>query len=274
MGVKTGIPWCDHTFSPWEGCVKISPGCDACYASARDEWLHHGDNWGKDAARLMHKDAYWEQPFKWDAAAFKSGIRKRVFCGSLMDIMEDRRDLDAPRARVFDIIPRTPNLDWLLVTKRPMNFRHLLPKEWLKSMPRNIWGITTVESEAYTWRIAELLNVPFAIHGVSYEPALGPVDFSPWLARGLNWVIVGGESAQRGHVPREFRLAWARRTVLDCDKYLRAAFVKQLGSAPASSRPDDLVQIKHPKGEVVSEWPRDIRIQNFPRSNKWSMGLL
>lgn len=271
MAETTGIPWCDATFNAWEGCVKISPGCDGCYAAARDERLHHGENWGMDAARYPHTDAYWKQPLKWDKEAFHAGVRKRVFCGSLMDIMEDRRDLDQHRARVFDLIRHTSCLDWLLVTKRPMNFRRLLPKEWLKSMPQNVWGITTVESQDYTWRIDELLKIPFAIHGVSYEPALGYVDFSPWLARGLNWVIVGGESDQRGHVAREFRLAWARRTVLDCDKYLRAVFVKQLGSAPASSIPLELVTITHKKGEAIEEWPRDLQIRQFPRGDKWGM---
>lgn len=34
MAENTKIEWCDHTFNPWHGCEKISPGCANCYAAA------------------------------------------------------------------------------------------------------------------------------------------------------------------------------------------------------------------------------------------------
>lgn len=265
MGEQTKIAWADHTFNPWEGCVKISPACDSCYAAARDERLHHGDNWGKDADRLMHKDAYWRQPFKWNRDAIAAGKKRRnVFCGSLMDIMEDRRDLDAARRRVYDLVMMTPYLNWLFVTKRPMNFRRLLPMAWLDEMPHNVWGITTVESVEYTWRIDELLEIPFRVHGVSYEPALGPVDFRPWLERGLHWLIIGGESKQRGHVARDFLLEWAHDGIAACRETGRAALVKQVGSSPVMG-PEDFINIRHPKGEDMEEWPLSLQVQEFPK---------
>jgi protein gp37 len=265
MGEVTKIAWCDHTFSPWEGCVKISPGCDGCYAAARDVRLHHGGNWGKDAARLMHKDAYWRQPLKWNKAAKAVGQRRRVFCGSLMDVMEDRLDLDEFRYRLYELILATQYLDWLLVTKRPMNFKRLLPAEWLhRSMPQNVWGITTVEADNYSWRMHDLLNIPFRVHGVSYEPALEAVDFRPWLERGIKWLIIGGESKQRGHVARDFHLKWAEDGIAACRETGRAPFVKQLGSFPVDVA-DSLFQIRHPKGEAMEEWPRSLQVQEFPK---------
>ncbi len=263
MGEFTKIAWADHTFNPWEGCVKISPGCDACYASARDVRLHHGENWGMNAPRLVHRDAYWMQPLRWNRIALESGVRARVFCGSLMDIMEDRRDLDPARARLYQIIRLTPYLDWLLVTKRPMNFQRLLPAGWLGNMPKNIWAITTVESREFTWRIDELFKIPFRIRGVSYEPALGPVDFRPWIHRGLDWLIIGGESKQPGYNPREFDIAWAADAIAQCEGTRCAPFVKQLGSAPMDGA-EMLFNIRHNKGEDPEEWPASFRVRRLP----------
>lgn len=262
---ETTISWCDFTFNTHEGCTRISPGCDNCFAAARDERLHHGENWGKDAPRLMHRPAYWLQPLRWNDAAAIRVIRYRVFCGSLMDVMEDRRDLDAVRDKLYDLIRLTPHLDWLLVTKRPMNFKRLLPAEWLyRSMPQNVWGITTVEADSYAWRMHDLLNIPFRVHGVSYEPAIEYVNFRPWLQRGIKWLIIGGESRQRGGEPRPFEIRWAEDGVAACRETGRAPFVKQLGSNPVDGH-NELFQIRHKKGEAMEEWPRSVQFQEFPK---------
>jgi protein gp37 len=107
--------------------------------------------------------------------------------------MEDRRDLDADRERLYTLIEVTPWLDWMLLTKRPQNYRRLLPEHWLEEPPENVWLLTTVESTDYLWRIEELLRVPTAIHGISFEPLLGPVTLGP-LAHQIDWAIIGGES--------------------------------------------------------------------------------
>jgi protein gp37 len=186
---ETKIEWAHYTFNPWEGCVNISPACDGCYAQARDIRLHHAENWGKDALRLFHVDSYWKQPAKWNREAEAAGEIRNVFVGSLCDIMEDRRDLDAPRDRVFALFEVLKWLNLMLVTKRPQNFRRLLPKRWTdagnykQNFPTNVWGIVTVESPEYEWRIAELLKFDFAVCGVSYEPALAAVNFAPWMMR-------------------------------------------------------------------------------------------
>lgn len=162
---------------------------------------------------------------KWNRAA--QG-RERVFCASMADVMEDRRDLDALRARLWDLIDATPNLDWLLCTKRPENFIRFLPKRWFDGRFLNVWLLTTVESEAYLRRLDDLAAIGLSvIRGVSYEPALGPVDFRPWLKSGvLNWVIAGGESGSGSQAPDP---DWFRSARDQCAEFGVAFFFKQWG---------------------------------------------
>lgn len=211
MGIDTRISWTTHTFNPWWGCVKVSPACDECYAE-RDSKRYGHAVWGKDAPRRQLSDHYWQQPLKWNELAFQQGIRERVFSGSMCDVMEDRSDLAPLRMRLYNLIENTPQLDWQLLTKRPQNFVRFLPSHWLAAPRTNVWLMTTVESQEYVWRLVALLKTPAVIRGISYEPALGPLDLSTnaipelWNSR-LHWVIAGGESGPRARPsnPQWFR---------------------------------------------------------------------
>jgi len=192
MGIETEISWTDHTFNPWWGCVKVSPACDRCYAetfSKRVGFAESGSKfpiWGKQAGRRFFAGSHWSEPLKWDKNAAKEGVRKRVFCGSMCDVMEEyngtehlvREGLEESRRWLYSLIERTANLDWLLLTKRPQNFRRFLPKGWLANPRPNVWGMATVESQEFMWRAKELCQTPFAIRGISAEPLLGPLDFT------------------------------------------------------------------------------------------------
>lgn len=229
---KTKIEWTDYTFNPWWGCTRVSPGCDHCYA---ETWAKRCGLtvWGKDAERRFFGDKYWNEPLKWDWDAQVAGVRRRVFCGSMCDVMEDRpelvlgnADLHACRARLFDLIERTANLDWLLLTKRPQNFQRFLPAAWLKNPRPNVWGMTTVESSEYLWRVEKLLATPFHVRGLSLEPLLGPVDISSASDWGVDWVIVGGES---GPGARPMHPDWVRSTRDQCVAAGAPFFFKQWG---------------------------------------------
>lgn len=137
MSENTTIEWCNHTFNPWRGCVKISAGCAHCYAetlSKRNPAVL--GEWGKDAARVEAVESYWMQPLKWHKAAVKAGEIHTVFVGSLMDVGEDRRDLDPLRDRLMALIALTPlqrgedgrlsGLRYLLLTKRPAALKRYL----------------------------------------------------------------------------------------------------------------------------------------------------
>ena len=206
MGENSKIEWTDHTFNPWIGCVNISPGCDHCYAEALSKRTGIA-KWGKDQPRHRTAVAYWKQPIRWNEAAKRSGENAKVFCASLADVMEDRRDLDGMRAELFALIEATPFLDWLLLTKRPMNFSRLLPAKWVATPRPNVWLLTTVESSEFLWRVDALKSVPAAVHGLSCEPLIGAMPTLIEYLDGIDWVIAGGES---GPGARPMKADWVR----------------------------------------------------------------
>ena len=246
MGNVTGISWCDHTFNPWAGCTKVSPACDNCYAE-KDTKRYGYVKWGKDADRRRTSMAYWRQLDQWNAAAKAEELRRRVFVGSWCDIMEDRPELQPIRLDMYVHIEDCPNLDFLLLTKRPQNFRKFLPQSWLRNPRSNVWGMTTVESEDYLWRAKELVETPFSVRGLSCEPMLGPISlrWPLWAPlkeypytnneydglRMLDWVIVGGES-QVG--ARPMPIEWARELRDQCVAAGVAFHFKQWGEHDAN----------------------------------------
>jgi protein gp37 len=232
MGVSK-IEWTWYTMNFWEGCQKVSPGCQNCYAWRRDLRLHRGANWGPGSARLEHKDPYWRQPIRWNLEAEAAGQMRPVFCGSLMDCLEDGPGLSAIRERGFELIRRTPALMWLLLTKRPENAIHLLPTSWYIRWPHNVMlGISGEDDEHFELRSQILLrDIPAkAPLFLSAEPLLGNVaSIAGHIDRLLpmfSWVIGGGES-QKG--ARPFHPYWAR-ALRDACKRLEIPFMwKQNG---------------------------------------------
>lgn len=214
MGKETEISWTDATFNPWWGCVKVSPGCQNCYALTLSKRFGH-DIWGpaKTTSRRLFGAKHWAEPMKWNDEAAKAGLRKRVFCASMADVYEDHPQVRDARSQLFNLIVNTPYLDWLLLTKRPENIVRMGPMAWRLTPPENVWFGTSVENqEQADKRIPELLKVPAKVRFLSCEPLLGPVDLSPWMvfegqyekaewmlakwgaSQPLDWVICGGES--------------------------------------------------------------------------------
>ena len=195
LAKNSRIEWTTHTFNPWWGCVKVSPACKHCYAEA---WAKRVGSrvWGIKAERRFFGDKHWSEPIKWDAVAAQAGERPRVFCASMADVFEDRRDLDDARIRLWKLIEATPNLDWLLLTKRPELVRKMVP--WGQSWPANIWLGTTVEDQEWAEeRLPHLAEIPAAVRFISAEPLLGSLNISRWLGEHIDWVITGGESGPK-----------------------------------------------------------------------------
>ena len=246
----SAIAWTTNTYNPWIGCTKVSPACDNCYAESFSMQKRFVTAWGKDTERHVTKTA--KDVRAWQRRLAKTGGREYVFCASLADLFETHPTAEQERPKVWDLIRETPNLDWLLLTKRPQGFARM-PADLL-TMP-NVWPGTTVESSAYLWRCDALIELgPIAgTKWVSYEPALGPVDFTSHLIQGIDWVIVGGESKQplgtRSLVP--FNLEWARAVIAQCRVTGATPFVKQLGSA-------------FPQHTDPSAWPEDLRVREYP----------
>lgn len=241
MAENSKIEWTTHTFNPWRGCTKISPGCANCYA----ETLSHRNPsvlgvWGDKGTRVVASEAMWREPLKWNRKAEEAGERHRVFCASLADVFEDRPELMAPRYRLFDLIQRTPRLDWLLLTKRPENVKPLWP--WSLWNVPNIWLGVSVEDQARAdERIRLLIQLPIVVRFLSVEPLLGPVDLEevpvgmcgplrPGAATDagsrIDWVIVGGES---GPGARPMHPEWPRSIRDQCQAAGVPFFFKQWG---------------------------------------------
>jgi len=284
VGEGTKIEWADHTFNPWWGCQRVSPGCEHCYAEtfAKRVGLKV---WGPSAKRRFFGDAHWAKPFKWNAAAERDGVRRRVFCASMADVFEDGPHLTHERSVLWRLMKNTPHLDWLLLTKRPENVERLVadavaharefnPDETPAWSP-NVWlGVTAENQEYADRRIPTLLGIKGpAVRFVSYEPALGHVDFARYLypifvvtprwrrnellTPALDWIIVGGESGPKA---RHFNPTWARDVVDGCRAAGVACFVKQLGANVL----DFSGMLRDRKGGDWSEWPTDLRIRQFP----------
>jgi len=306
MGEKSGIAWTNDTFNPWWGCVRVSPGCEHCYAEQLATVRRKLPVWGVDAPRKPMSEAYWRGPLKWNREALEAGVRRRVFCASMADVFEivPERNVHArmvqstARARLWGLIALTPMLDWLLLTKRPENVAELAPwrsgliadkPEW----PSNVWlGTTAEDQKRADERLPILLSIPAAIRFVSHEPALERVDFWAFLKGavrdaslaelrsptmpGIDWIITGGESGSKA---RPYDLAWARSVVEQCRAAGIAPFVKQLGSnahdsarsivggwCPGDPAPNTRVHGISGKAHDLAEWPVGLRVQEFPRS--------
>jgi protein gp37 len=258
VGFLTGIPWCHHTFNqPW-GCSKVSPLCDNCYAEVDDRRYNLDGgrrHWGPGAPRLQLSDEYWRQPPQWDRLAAGAGERRRVFCSAHGDVFDNEWDA-VQRQRLFRLIRATPNLDWLLLTKRIQNAPEMLPDDWGSTGYPNVWLIISVGQRELDRGGAKLMRIPALVHGLSVEPMLAPVTL-----RGLavDWVIIGGEGIGK----RPFDINWARALMAECKAARIPVFVKQMGFRPVEGgRP---LKFKAMKGANPDEWPVDLRMRQFPR---------
>jgi protein gp37 len=224
-----------YTFNGWHGCTKVSPGCEHCYAETLS--LRYGkDIWGKGKPRQRMSAKYWQNPFMWDRQSAALGCQLKVFWGSTCDVF----DPEVPaswRAEGFALVAATPNLIWLVLTKRPQN---VLPMMAGKALPANVWLGTSVEDQRRALvRIPALAKISAPKHFLSVEPLLSPVDLRSFLDR-LDWVIVGGES---GPGCRAMDPAWARDLRDQCREARVAFFMKQMSGNPKGKTPipDDLV---------------------------------
>lgn len=243
MAENTKIEWAHHTFNPWEGCTKVGPGCDHCYAERRNNRFH-GGNWGPGAPRRRTSPANWGKPYRWNRQAAELGKRYRVFCASLADVFDNEVD-PAWRTDLFQLIRETPHLDWLLLTKRIGNVAGMLPDDWGKGWP-NVWLGATVVNQAEADRdIPKLLSTPASLRWLSMEPLLGSVSL-PWLRYGLldqdaydiiDWVVAGGES---GPSARPMHPDWARSLRDQCAEASTPFLFKQWGEFRPAMDPGGL----------------------------------
>ncbi|WP_421955795.1 phage Gp37/Gp68 family protein [Polaromonas sp.] len=267
MSKNSSIEWTHHTFNPWWGCVKVSAACDHCYAAAWANRLGH-DVWGPHSERRILSDDTWKQPIKWNRDAAASQVRQRVFCASMGDVFENRKDLIPHRMRLFELIDATPNLDWLLLTKRIHLVKKLLPKGY--ELPANVWLGATVENQEVADKMIRYLlefESP-SVRFLSCEPLLGPIDLGAFLNRpegspSLDWVIAGGES---GFGARPMDPAWPLALQEQCAEAGVAFHFKQWGNwAPVSLVPS-LIK-KSTQIQVFGNGESEVSVANIGKGN-------
>ncbi len=272
MAENSSISWTDHTFNPWMGCTKVSPGCQFCYAEVfSGRYMKVG--WGDKASRHLTSDSTWAKPLAWQKAAVKNKTRYKVFCASLADVFEDNSQLLSWRDRLWDLILATPNLDWLILTKRPENYKKFFPYKWMYPgrFPQNIWlGTTICNQKEYNnnWLELKVFQNLYKvkISFVSFEPLLGNINLHYGAP---DWSIIGGESGFLKNA-RPMDLAWVKN-IIDQIQAMKGKdhhiFFKQMGSQLAKK-----LRMLDFKGEAglhalppAYDW---LKLQQIPLQNK------
>lgn len=269
------IEWTHHTFNPWVGCTKVSDGCKHCYAEALMDTRMGKVQWGPHGERKRTSAAYWRQPLKWNREAEREGVRKRVFCASLADVFEAKRELDPWREELLHLISACRNLDWLLLTKRPDKIDFLIRvaigygmDRWYAENPHVWQGVSVEDRLTADERIPQLLRYPAAVRFLSCEPLLSGLKIKPYLINNytrcpnsesaswgcIDWVIVGGES---GPNKRPFDCDWARSIRDQCKAAGVPFFMKQVDKVQPI--PDDL---------MIREFPRTTETPGTARTKK------
>src|ERR1700743_3863181 len=180
MGAHTTIEWTDASWSPWEGCQKVGPGGDHCYAESMNRWLRRGENWGPGAPRRVYSDDHWEKPLRWNDAAAKNGKHRKVF-PSVCDPFDNAAP-QGQRERFSQLIGDTPYLVWMLLTERVGNAAAMLVDMFPQGTPDNVWLGATIVSQAEADRdIDKLVDAPVSVRFLSMEPLLGPVNLYDWI---------------------------------------------------------------------------------------------
>lgn len=265
MADRTAIEWCDATFNPWIGCTRVSPACDHCYAAVSTPARALDIEWGAGQPRRRTSAANWKLPLRWSAKRFYEchdcghrgegfhdyrhqcslcrssstrEARRRVFCASLADVFDNEVD-QIWRRDLFELILATPNLDWLLLTKRIGNAHDMIREALSAINPmmqveypwpwQNVWlGATIANQQEADRDIPKLLRLPAHVRFLSMEPLLQAVELRHHLfghcpehdfpsgfclqrhhagVQHLHWVIAGGES---GTAARPMSPDWVR----------------------------------------------------------------
>jgi protein gp37 len=292
------IGWTHHTHNHWIGCehkleenpgtgkLEVDPACANCYAKALMDDRYHRVKWGKGQERILTSEANRKKPFAWNRKCEQLGIRERVFSLSLGDWLDVAVPIEW-LAELLHLTQQTPNLDWMLLTKRPELWRERLlevalgdfpssemTQDWLNDLPpENIWiGITAGDQATADRRIPILKKIPVKVRFISHEPLVEPIDmhrhFDTFSSdegtngychnQSIHLGIIGGES---GVGCGESHIEHLRSLMQQYQSAGINVFVKQLGSRPMLDGKPYPKQTKN--GDTLEEMPADLRVQQI-----------
>lgn len=270
--VDSAIQWTQNTWNPWHGCHKVSAGCKFCYMF-REKKMY-----GQDPNIVLRSKTKFKDPLRWPKEP------TLCFTCSWSDWLIE--EADAWRDEAYGIIRATPWITYQILTKRIERAGGRIPDP---PLPNVWWGVSVEDQKTADERIPLLLETPATVRFVSYEPALGPVNFRmcPVAIREdmnemiadiyqrvpeafplprhlalpplIDWLIVGGES---GPGARPFDIDWARNTIDQCKAAGVACFFKQAGSSPVLD--GTCIRLHDRKGGDLRELPPDLNIREFP----------
>ena len=218
MADSTPIEWTDSTWNPVTGCTKITAGCDFCYAERFSERFrgvkgHPFEN-GFD---LTLRPERLEQPLKWRQP-------RRIFVNSMSDLFHKEVPIKFIDA-VFDTMEKASWHTYQVLTKRSSLMARYLRRRYGDGLaPSHIWLGVSVEDAKNTVRLNHLKAARASVKFVSFEPLLASVG--PVSLKGIDWVIVGGESGPRS---RPIEEAWVLEIRNQCKADKVAFFFKQWG---------------------------------------------
>lgn len=302
MAQKSDIEWTDGTWPIVQGCDYESPGCSHCYAVPLLWRLSHNPNRtisgplqgvvAKNSAGKLHftgKVALREDRLDWPLKWRKP---MKIFLPSHGDLFHPAVP-DEFIDKVFAVMALAPQHTFQVLTKHASRMQDLLSEglnyegpHW--PLPNVHIGVTVEDQRRADERVPHLLRTPASVRWISAEPLLEALelrhlwtwcpehDFASGFCKDrhhegvqrVDWVVIGGESAQTRATTREFHTEWARSLINQCEVWGVAAFMKQLGTKPV----EGIVEI-HPrppgksaryKWHEPEHWPGDLRVQEFP----------
>jgi protein gp37 len=236
---QSKIEWTESTWNPLTGCTKISPGCKYCYAERMSKRLQAmGQANYINGFKLTKHPQSLEKPLEWKKPQV-------IFVNSMSDLFHKDASLSFIQ-RVFDVMQRAHWHQFQVLTKRSERLLELSPHlEWAD----NIWMGVSVENADYTFRIDHLRKTGAKIKFLSVEPLLGPMP--KMNLKGINWIIVGGES---GPGARPLEREWVTGVRDQCLKAKVPFFFKQWGGVQkkkAGRLLDGKIWSQMPKNNLV-----------------------
>lgn len=237
----TKIEWTERTWNPVTGCTKISKGCAHCYAEvlARRLCAMRQQKYVNGFSLTLHHESLSE-PYKWKKPS-------TIFVCSMSDLFHK----DVPFEfinKVFQVIQSTPQHNYQILTKRADRMA-----EYLRTynIPHNAWIGVTVECKETKHRIDSIRDLNAAVKFLSCEPLLedlGEIDL-----RGINWIIVGGES---GLQARPMKEEWVLNIKRQADANNIPFFFKQWGTwSKDGVRGNKKINGKLLQGEIIQNMP-------------------
>lgn len=243
MSVNSKIEWTDTTWNPVRGCTKISAGCKHCYAETFAERFRgvpgHPFEFGFDLRLVPHK---LTEPFQWTKP-------QMVFVNSMSDLFHQ----DVPDDYIVQVARVMMTANWHIfqvLTKRADRLRDLLQSKlkFAADLEHIWWGTSVENKKSGVPRIQQLRDAKAKMNFLSIEPLLE--DLGKLNLKGMQWVIVGGES---GNGARPMHVEWVTSIRQQCVKQNVPFFFKQWGGVRKSKHGREL------DGRTYDEYPAAIR---------------